>query len=291
MAVVIAGNTAAAAAAAAAYGADSVICVEGAEYAEYTTDAYTGAMAALIEKYKPGVLLMGATSVGHDLAPRLACRLHTGLTANCVALERDAESGDMLWTRAAFGGKLMTQVRSSGNGPQLGTVRPSTYKKGQRDDSRTAEIIFETVPAGEARVKLVERIEDAAEELVKLEDAEVIVSGGRGLGKPENFALVKELADALGGVVGASRAAVDAGWISHAHQVGQTGKTVGPRLYVACGISGAIQHLAGMSSSDTIVAINRDPEAPIFEVADYGIVGDINTVLPALAAEIRRLKA
>jgi electron transfer flavoprotein alpha subunit len=206
-------------------------------------------------------------------------------------LDIDVETGNVQWTRPAFGGNLMAVIECPNTRPQMGTVRPGVFKKGTCHDGHIAEIIRETVvkpPAG--RAKMVEFLDDVAEAMVNLEEAEIIVSGGRGLGKPENFALVQALADALGGVVGSSRAAVDAGWIPHAHQVGQTGKTVGPKLYIACGISGAIQHLAGMSSSDTIVAINKDPDAPIFTVADYGIVGNLLEVLPALTEEVKRIR-
>jgi electron transfer flavoprotein alpha subunit len=279
--------------AAVSYGADQVIVVEGADYANYSTEAYTYALEQLVLKYKPSTVLIGATSKGRDMGPRLASRLKTGLTADCTGLDINAETGVVAWTRPAFGGNLMATIECPESRPQIGTVRPGVFKRGTPDTARTAEIIKEDLPlpAGTVRTTLVEKIAEAAEGAVKLEEAEIIVSGGRGLGKPENFSLVKDLADALGGVVGASRAAVDAGWISHAHQVGQTGKTVGPKLYVACGISGAIQHLAGMSGSDCIIAINRDPDAPIFDVADYGIVGDIKEVLPALTAEIKKLKA
>ncbi len=293
VAVVIGTGAEAAVKSAVAYGADQVIFVEGPDYDEYSTEAYTYAMERLVEKYRPATILVGATSKGRDMGPRLAARLKTGLTADCTGLDINPETGVVTWTRPAFGGNLMAQIECPETRPQIGTVRPGVFKRGLPDTARTAEIIREDipVPAGTVRTTLIEKIMEAAEGAVKLEEAEIIVSGGRGLGKPENFALVKALADALGGVVGASRAAVDAGWISHAHQVGQTGKTVAPKLYVACGISGAIQHLAGMSGSDCIIAINRDPDAPIFDVANYGIVGDLKEVLPALPEAIKKLKS
>ncbi len=290
VAVVVAGKVSDAAKEAAAYGADKVITVEGDEYTHYTTDAYTDAVCELIEKYGPTTMLIGATNVGRDLGPRMACRLKTGLTADCTALDIDAESGNMAWTRPAFGGNLMATILCPNNRPQLGTVRPGVFKKGAKDEAHQAEVIREEihVTADRIRTRVIEILKDMGAENVDLEGAEVIVSGGRGVGGPEGFAPLKELADLLGGVVGASRAAVDSGWIPHVHQVGQTGKTVGPKLYIACGISGAIQHVAGMSSSDTIVAINKDPDATIFRVADYGVVGDLKLVIPALIQEIKK---
>ena len=226
------------------------------------------------------------------MGPRLSCRLGTGLTADCTDLSVEEETGNIIWTRPAFGGNLMANILCPGTRPQMGTVRPGVFKKGQKDPEHHAEVIREHIVPDPARVRtaLLERIKEVAE-AVNLEEAEVIVSGGRGLGKAENFKLIQELADVLGGVVGASRAAVDAGWIPHAHQVGQTGKTVAPKLYIACGISGAIQHLAGMSGSDTIIAINKDADAPIFEAADYGIVGDLFEVIPALIQAIKESRA
>ena len=199
----------------------------------------------------------------------------------------------MAWTRPAFGGNLMATIKCPDSIPQIGTVRPGVFKKLEADESRTAEVINEKVDIDPAKIrtKVVELIKEAATEIVNLEGADVIVSGGRGLGDPSKFELIKELADLLGGEVGASRAAVDAGWIAHSHQVGQTGKTVSPKLYIACGISGAIQHMAGMSGSRTIVAINKDADAPIFNIADYGIVGDLNTIVPMLINEIKKQKA
>ena len=277
---------------ASAHGADQVIVVDSPEFKDYTTDAYTAAMYYLIEKYGPTTLLIGATPDGRDMGPRLACRIKTGLTADCTGLDIDPESGNVAWTRPAFGGNLMATILCPDHRPQIGTVRPGVFKKSAPGDAN-AEVVREEfhVAPEQIRTELLEVIREAAGELVDLEGADIIVSGGRGVGGPEGFAPVKALADVLGATVGASRAAVDSGWISHAHQVGQTGKTVAPKLYIACGISGALQHLAGMKTSDVIVAINKDPEAPIFDVADYGIVGNLFEVLPALTEEIKKLKA
>ena len=276
---------------ASAHGADQVIVVDGPEYKNYTTDAYTAALYHLIEKYGPTTLLIGATPDGRDMGPRLACRIKTGLTADCTGLDIDPDSGNVAWTRPAFGGNLMATILCPDHRPQIGTVRPGVFKKTAPVEGK-AEVLREEfhVAPEQIRTELLEVIKEAAGELVDLEGADIIVSGGRGVGGPEGFAPVKALADVLGATVGASRAAVDSGWISHAHQVGQTGKTVAPKLYIACGISGAIQHLAGMSGSDCIVAINKDPDAPIFDVADYGIVGNLFEVLPALTEEVKKLK-
>ncbi|MBM6927494.1 electron transfer flavoprotein subunit alpha/FixB family protein, partial [Pseudoflavonifractor phocaeensis] len=290
--IVIGSGVDAAVSAASAQGANQVIVIDGPEYKEYTTDAYAAAMYYLVEKYGPTTLLIGATPDGRDMGPRLSCRLKTGLTADCTGLDIDVESGNVAWTRPAFGGNLMATILCPDHRPQIGTVRPGVFKKSAPVAPR-AEIIREEfhVAPEQIRTELLEVIKEAAGELVDLEGADIIVSGGRGVGGPEGFAPVKALAEVLGATVGASRAAVDSGWISHAHQVGQTGKTVAPKLYIACGISGAIQHLAGMSGSDCIVAINKDPDAPIFDVADYGIVGNLFEVLPALTEEIKKLKA
>jgi electron transfer flavoprotein alpha subunit len=273
------------------YGADRVIVINGPEYQTYTTDAYASAMFYLVEKYGPTTLLIGATPDGRDMGPRLSCRLKTGLTADCTSLDIDEQSGNIAWTRPAFGGNLMATILCPNTRPQIGTVRPGVFKKAAVSGNK-AETIQETfhVPAEKIRTELLEVIHEAAAEIVDLEGAEIIVSGGRGVGGPDGFAPVRTLADALGATVGASRAAVDSGWISHSHQVGQTGKTVAPKLYVACGISGAIQHLAGMGGSDCIVAINRDPDAPIFNVANYGIVGNLFEVLPLLTEEVKKLR-
>lgn len=291
-AVVIGHNTDSAVQAAATHGAARVIVVDGPEYEHYSTDAYTIALCTLVEKYGPTSMLIGATNNGRDLGPRVSCRLKGGLTADCTALDIDPEDGKVAWTRPAFGGNLMATIKCPNNFPQIGTVRPGVFKKCDETEA-AAEIIREDIHVNEKdiRTRVLEVIQEMSEEKVDLESAEIIVSGGRGVGGPEGFEPIRELAKELGATVGASRAAVDSGWISHAHQVGQTGKTVGPKLYIACGISGAIQHLAGMSSSDTIVAINRDPEAPIFDVADYGIVGDLFEALPVLTEEIRKARA
>ena len=274
------------------YGADQIVVVDGEEYKEYSTDAYTAALFYLMEKYAPTTMLIGATPNGRDLAPRLSCRLNTGLTADCTNLDVDEESGNMAWTRPAFGGNLMATILCPDHRPQLGTVRPGVFKKEKPFKAVEAEVIRESFvfPKENIRTMVLEKIREAAGELVDLENAEIIVSGGRGVGGPEGFKTIKRLADVLKATVGASRAAVDADWIGHSHQVGQTGKTVGPKIYIACGISGAIQHIAGMSSSDCIIAINKDPDAPIFSIADYGIVGDLFEVVPALAEEIEKAR-
>ena len=292
VAVVIGNNVDEAVKAASEHGADKVIVVDGPEYASYTTDAYAIALCTLVEKYGPTSMLIGATNNGRDLGPRVSCRLKTGLTADCTGLDIDEESGNVAWTRPAFGGNLMATILCPDHRPQIGTVRPGVFKKSDAV-APAAEIIKEDihVDAADIRTQVLELIKEAEGENVDLEGAEIIVSGGRGVGGPEGFEPIKALADVLGATVGASRAAVDAGWIAHAHQVGQTGKTVGPKLYIACGISGAIQHLAGMSGSDCIVAINKDPEAPIFDVADYGVVGNLFEVLPVLTEEIKKARA
>ena len=273
------------------HGADKIIVVDGPEFKHYTTDAYAIALCTLVEKYGPTSMLIGATNNGRDLGPRVSCRLHTGLTADCTALDIDDETGNVAWTRPAFGGNLMATIICPNHRPQIGTVRPGVFKKGDVT-AANAEIIKEDIHVAEdqIRTQVIELIKEMGGENVDLEGAEIIVSGGRGVGGPEGFDTIKALADTLGATVGASRAAVDAGWIAHAHQVGQTGKTVGPKLYIACGISGAIQHLAGMSGSDVVVAINKDPDAPIFDVADYGVVGNLFEVLPVLVDEIKKAR-
>ena len=275
-----------------AAGADQVYLVEAPELAHYNTDGYTAVFTDLINKYKPSVILLGATNDGRDLGPRVACRVGTGLTADCTGLGIDSDTGLVAWTRPAFGGNIMATILCPDHRPQMGTVRPSVFKKPIPDYNKSGDIIrvASVAKAEDIRTKLIEVIQVCIGSSCNLEEAEIIVSGGRGMGKPENFSLVEELATVLGASVGASRAAVDAGWKPHMNQVGQTGKTVGPKIYIACGISGAIQHLAGMSSSDIIIAINKDPDAPIFLMADYGVVGDVCEVLPLLTEEFRKIK-
>ncbi|MDR3364097.1 MAG: electron transfer flavoprotein subunit alpha [Clostridiales Family XIII bacterium] len=290
------------------YGADGVYILEDALLGKFTTDGYTKVFSDLITERKPEIVLFGATHIGRDLAPRVAARLNTGLTADCTRLDikvssyidyaekyttqdtsdLDAASDDkgLKQTRPAFGGNLMATIITPNTRPQMATVRPGVMTRREKAEGAKGELVKADpqIAASDIRVN-VKDIVKSAKELVSLTDADIICSGGRGLGSPEGFGLIKEFADKTGGVVGSSRAAVDAGWIDHAHQVGQTGTTVKPKLYFACGISGAIQHLAGMQSSDMIVAINKDPDAPIFEVADYGIVGDLYKVIPEIVAE------
>lgn len=272
------------------YGADEVILVEGREYSDYSTDAYTNVLDILVKKYKPSALFIGATNRGRDLGPRLAARLGTGLTADCTALSMD--NGNIVWTRPAFGGNLMANILCPEHRPQLGTVRPGVFKKAEPDENRAGNRIREVISTPEEmiRTKIVDIVTTVSSDVPNIEEAEILVAGGAGVGGPEGYEVLKKLAVALGGSIAASRAAVDAGWIDHAYQVGQTGKTVGPKIYIACGISGAIQHIAGMSSADTIIAINKDPDANIFKVADYGIVGNLFEIVPILEQEILKRK-
>jgi len=231
-----------------------------------------------------------ATTDGRDLGPRVACRIGTGLTADCTNLGIDEQTGLVAWTRPALGGNILATILCPKHRPQMGTVRPNVFKRPEQDFSRSGEIVRVTskVKQGDIRTSFVEVIKVFTTS-ANLEESEVIISGGRGMGKAENFSLIEDLAKVLGAAIGASRAAVDAGWKPALHQVGQTGKTVGPKIYFACGISGAIQHLAGMSSSDIVIAINKDPDAPIFKMADFGIVGDVLEVLPIMTEEFKKL--
>jgi electron transfer flavoprotein alpha subunit len=281
-----------------AYGADKLYLAQDPVLAHYRTGPYTDVLAGLINRHKPEIVLISATPQGRDLAPRVAARLAAGLTADCTGLDIDESERLLVQTRPAFGGNLMATIVSRHARPQMATVRPGVMKAleprvGTAGLSlplpQTGEVVNVPVHLDERSMltKIIEIVQLDTDGRVNLQDAEIIVSGGRGLGKPENFALIRELAEALGGAVGASRAAVDAGWIPAYHQVGQTGRTVQPKLYIACGISGAVQHLAGMSSADCIIAINKDPAAPIFNIATYSIVGDLFEILPALTKKLR----
>ena len=290
------------------YGADGAVIIEAPLLKQYTTGAYTKALYGAVEAYKPEIMLFGATHIGRALAPRLAARLNTGLTADCTRLDirtssyieyarknttldisgldpNDPDTG-LKQTRPAFGGNLMATIICPRTRPQMATVRPGVMTKRERQAGAQGEIIRLTpeITKSDIRTAVVETVK-AAKELVSLTDADIICSGGRGLGNASGFELIQRFAEKTGGVVGASRAAVDAGWIDHAHQVGQTGTTVKPKVYFACGISGAIQHLAGMQNAGVIVAINKDPAAPIFEAADFGITGDLYEIIPQIIEE------
>ncbi len=272
-----------------AYGADKVYLIDDPALANHQEDLYTGELTRLIQEHKPEIVIAGATSLGRSFIPRVAAILKTGLTADCTNLEVDTERRLLLQTRPAFGGNIMATIICQARRPQMATVRPRVFKKNTPDRRRKGQIIKvdfnkECITS---RTKLLNFVEDLTER-VKIEDADIIVSGGRGLGKAENFQLIEELAAAMGAALGSSRPPVDDGWIPYSHQVGQTGKTVCPKLYIACGISGAVQHLAGMQTSDIIVAVNNDPNAPIFEIATYGIVGDLFQVVPMLIEKLKR---
>jgi len=274
-----------------AYGADRVILCEHDLLKSYTTDAYTKVICDVINAQKPEIFIIGATNIGRDLGPRVASRIGTGLTADCTKLDIEPERRILLQTRPAFGGNLMATIICPNYRPQMSTVRPGVMKKAPKDETRPVVIDRPefSLQDSDLKTKVLDVVK-AAKQLVNLIDAKIICSGGRGLGGPDGFKLIEELANTLGGVVGSSRAAVDSGWIGQDHQVGQTGKTVHPDLYIACGISGAIQHLAGMQNSGCIVAINKNPDAPIFKVADIGIVGDLYKVVPMLIEEIKKLQ-
>lgn len=272
------------------YGADKVYYADAPELGQYTTDAYTKAIYEAITQYKPEIVLLGATHIGRDLGPCLAVKCNTGLTADCTKLEINPETKGIMQTRPAFGGNLMATIVCPNHRPQMSTVRPGVMEKASREPGRKGQRVKLTVSfqEGDIRTKVLEVVK-SVKEMVSLTDAEVIVSGGMGLGKPEGFELLKKLAQRLEGTIASSRAAVDAGWIDHAYQVGQTGTTVKPKIYFACGISGAIQHVAGMQNSGLIIAINTNESAPIFDIADIGIVGDLYQVLPAIMEEMDKL--
>lgn len=264
-------------------GADNIYLVEAPELANFQDEPYTNILVELVKKYKPEILLCGATNIGRSLISRVAINIKAGLTADCTGLDIDPDKKILLQTRPAFGGNIMATIISPNYRPQMATVRHKVFAPLAADKKRKGKIIKESFDPAlyVSRTKLLDIIEEI-ESTVNLSEADIIVSGGRGMGGPENFKLLEDLAHVLGAAVGSSRAAVDAGWMPYSHQVGQTGRTVGPKIYFACGISGQIQHLVGMQSSKIIVAINKDPEAPIFKVATYGIVGDLFQVVPAL---------
>lgn len=273
------------------WGADKVFHSTDPIFEKFNDEPYSRLLVNLIREHNPEIVLAGATPIGRSFIPRVAARLRTGLTADCTALEIDKDTGKLLQIRPAFGGNIMATILCPNNRPQIATVRPRVMKKGEYNPDRKGEVI--SVPAGNlpCRTKVIETVKDASECKVNLQEADIIVSGGRGLGNPKGFELLLELAKLLDGTVGASRAAVDEGWIPYRHQVGQTGKTVCPKIYIACGISGAVQHLVGMQSSDIIIAINKNPEAPIFNVATYGIIGDLYEIIPLLIKKIKEIKS
>jgi len=283
----------------AGYGADKVIVVDDPELKEYRTEPYTHALASVINEYKPEIMLVGATAIGRDLGPRVSARVATGLTADCTVLEigdfplnpmpnQEQKHNQLLMTRPAFGGNTIATIACPDNRPQMATVRPGVMQALEFDSSKKAEVI-EYNPGFTPDSKYVEILDIVKEvaDVADIMDAKILVSGGRGVGSPENFKLLQDLADVIGGVVSCSRAVVDNGWQPKDLQVGQTGKTVRPQVYFAIGISGAIQHLAGMEESDLIIAINKDETAPIFDVADYGLVGDLNKILPMLTEQLK----
>ena len=284
----------------AAYGADKVIVVDDPELKNYRTEPYAHALASVINEYKPEIMLVGATAIGRDLGPTVSARVHTGLTADCTLLEigdfplvaipgKEQKHNQLLMTRPAFGGNTIATIACPDNRPQMATVRPGVMQKLDKDTSRKAEVINYN-PGFTPDSKYVEILEvvKAVSDVKDIMDAKILVSGGRGVGSAENFKLLEDLADAIGGQIACSRAVVDSGWKPKDLQVGQTGKTVRPKVYFAIGISGAIQHVAGMEESDLIIAINKDADAPIFDVADYGIVGDLNKIVPMLTEQLKK---
>jgi electron transfer flavoprotein alpha subunit len=277
----------------AAYGADKIVMIDNRDLELYSTKPYAYAMCKVIEKYKPAVVLYGATAIGRDLAPRVAARVRTGLTADCTKLDvADDGTKNLRMTRPAFGGNIMATIICPEYRPQMATVRPGVMQKIKPIEGASVPVdnYAVEIPASEKDVQILDVVKKESHKM-DIQDAKILVSGGRGMGCPENFKMLQECADALGGTVSSSRACVDAGWVEKDIQVGQTGKTVRPNLYLACGISGAIQHLAGMEESDVIIAVNKDETAPIFEVADYGVVGDATKIIPLFTEEVKKAMA
>ena len=273
------------------WGADKVYHSPDRIFEKFNDEPYSRLLVNLIREHKPEIVLAGATPIGRSFIPRVAARLRTGLTADCTALEIDRDTGKLMQIRPAFGGNIMATILCPNNRPQIATVRPRVMKKGEYLPDRKGEIISAPAENLPCRTKVIETVQDASECKVNLQEADIIVAGGRGLGNAKGFNLLFELAETLDATVAASRAAVDEGWIPYRHQVGQTGKTVCPKIYIACGISGAVQHMVGMQSSDIIIAINKNPEAPIFNVATYGIAGDLYEIIPMLIKKIKEAKS
>lgn len=272
------------------HGADIVYCADDPALKDFNDDSYSAVLTTLATLHKPEIILAGATAIGRSFIPKVAAKLYTGLTADCTVLDIDTETGNLLQTRPAFGGNIMATIVAPNHRPQMATVRHKVMKKAADDASRKGEIIdVKFTTAGDMRTRVTKTVEEVSE-TINISEADIIVAGGRGMGSAKNFQLIEELAKTIGGAVGATRGAVDEGWVPYSHQVGQTGKTVCPKLYIAAGISGAIQHLAGMQSSDVIVAINKDPNAPIFSVATYGIVGDVMEVLPVMIRKFKEIR-
>lgn len=272
------------------YGADIVYAADDPALKDFNDDSYAAVLTTLAIQHKPEIILAGATAIGRSFLPKVAAKLYTGLTADCTALDIDPETGNMLQTRPAFGGNIMATIVTPNHRPQMATVRHKVMKPAVRDDSRKGDVVdVKFTQSGDIRTRVLKTVDEIGE-TANICEADIIVAGGRGMGSAANFKLLEELAKVLGGAVAATRAVVDEGWISYSHQVGQTGKTVCPKLYIACGISGAVQHVAGMQSSDIIVAINKDPDAPIFNVATYGIVGDVMEVVPLMIKKFKEMR-
>jgi len=273
-----------------AHGADIVYVADDPALKDFNDDSYGAVLTTLATLHKPEIILAGATAIGRSFIPKVAAKLYTGLTADCTMLDIDPESGNLHQTRPAFGGNIMATIVTPNHRPQMATVRHKVMKKAAPDASRKGDVIdVKFTTAGDMRTRVIKTVEEVSE-TINISEADIIVAGGRGMGNAKNFQLIEELAKTIGGAVGATRGAVDEGWVPYSHQVGQTGKTVCPKLYIAAGISGAIQHLAGMQSSDVIIAINKDPNAPIFSVATYGIVGDVMEVLPVMIRKFKELR-
>jgi electron transfer flavoprotein alpha subunit len=272
------------------WGADKVYFCNDPIFEKFNDEPYAQLLTSLIKSHKPEIVLAGATPIGRSFIPRVAAKVVAGLTADCTSLSIDKETRNLLQVRPAFGGNIMATILCPNHRPQMATVRPRVMKKGEYKEDKRGEIIHVKADNISSRTRVIDTIKEVSDIAVNLQEVEVIVSGGRGLGDAKGFGLLKELAELLGGAIGASRAAVDEGWISYRHQVGQTGKTVCPKIYIACGISGAVQHLVGMQSSDIIIAINKNPDAPIFNVATYGIVGDLYEIIPLLIKQIKEAK-